>query len=398
MKVFRNKIFLSVVLSHLMVDLLNGGRSVLLTYLSGILYLTNAAVGFYSMLYMVASAIVQPLFGYLTDRFGSRWVVTGGVLWIGTFFSIAMLVPPSWTIFFMILGSVGSGAFHPAGAAQATLTGKKYMDGQEASAASYFFLFGEIGFFFGPILAGALIQTGGLRAMLSLSIFAIPVGLFAVNSLARMAPERAGEESQSGKEAARRRSMGIGVIAALVLVAGLQSWVQQNMIVFLPKYLSDLGQTASFYGFSVSLFLGGSAVGIIIGGRIADEYGKPHVIFAGMILGIMPLLLIPSAGVTFWLFVLSALGGLTTGSTYSSIIVLAQRLIPGGRGLASGLILGFVFGFGAVGTWISGALADRMGTASVFTYTAGLCLLAGLLALALFERKKAVVSPAVLAD
>jgi sugar phosphate permease len=46
------------------------------------------------------------------------------------------------------------------------------------------------------------------------------------------------------------------------------------------------------------------------------------------------------------------------------------------------LILGFTFAAGSLGTLVSGVQADRFGFDAVFLTTAGLCVLAGLLALA----------------
>jgi MFS family permease len=55
------------------------------------------------------------------------------------------------------------------------------------------------------------------------------------------------------------------------------------------------------------------------------------------------------------------LGGLTSGLSFSIIMVLAQSLLPGGKGLASGFTMGFMFASGAVGNVINGWLADWFG-------------------------------------
>jgi predicted MFS family arabinose efflux permease len=64
-------------------------------------------------------------------------------------------------------------------------------------------------------------------------------------------------------------------------------------------------------------------------------------------------------------------------------VVLAQRLIPSGMGLASGLTLGFMFSAGALGSLFSGYLADLWGFPTMFLSTAGLVLAAALLTLSL---------------
>ena len=67
------------------------------------------------------------------------------------------------------------------------------------------------------------------------------------------------------------------------------------------------------------------------------------------------------------------------------MVVLAQRIIPGGMALASGLILGFIFSSGALGLLYTGHLAELYGFPYVLTLTTGLVLVASPLALLLGE-------------
>ena len=78
-------------------------------------------------------------------------------------------------------------------------------------------------------------------------------------------------------------------------------------------------------------------------------------------------------------YALSTSGGVTTR-------VLAQRMIPGGMALASGLILGFIFSSGALGMLLTGPLAENYGFPTVLVMTTGLVLLASPLAWMLREK------------
>ena len=68
----------------------------------------------------------------------------------------------------------------------------------------------------------------------------------------------------------------------------------------------------------------------------------------------VPLMLVSLVGWSPWLYVLVPLSGLFTGAVHSIVVVMAQRYVPGGMGLASGLTLGFMFSAGALGTLLSG--------------------------------------------
>ena len=157
------------------------------------------------------------------------------------------------------------------------------------------------------------------------------------------------------------------------------------MNVFMPKYLSDLGQSPTQYGFVTALFMGGVAFGNLLGGRLADQYGKRRVVTTALLLASIPLFIIPFVGWSPWLYLLVPLAGSLSGASHSILVVIAQRMFPGRMALASGLILGFMFSSGALGTWVSGYLADLWGFPLVFQMTAVGIIVAAVLASRLKE-------------
>jgi FSR family fosmidomycin resistance protein-like MFS transporter len=372
-------LFSSIALGHLMVDLLNGSRSVMLAYLSGPLGLTNANIALISTLYVWTASLTQPVFGWFTDRFGPRWLATGGLIWMMAFYMLAMFLPGKGSLAFLVAASLGSAALHPAGAMQATLRGRTHYAGRETTAASIFFTFGQMGFFVGPIIAGPLLGTFGLFGLLIPAGLCLPVALNVGWQLRHTRPAY----SSGKKQAAIKVEHGIGFIVTLTVIAVLQSWAQQNMMTFLPKYLKDLGQEPAMYGLIAGFFMGGSALGNVLGGHLADRFGKRRVAGIMLALASIPLFLISKVGWSPWLYVLVPLSGLLTGSVHSIVVVIAQGIVRGGMALASGLILGIMFSAGAFGTLLSGPLADMKGFPLVFQMTAGLVLIASLFTISL---------------
>ncbi len=374
MSLLIDSIFSSVAFGHLMVDLLNGSRPVLLAFLSKSLGLTNASLALISTIYIVTASITQPLFGWLTDRYGPRWVAAGGMVWMMGFFSVAMFLPGYSSLACLVFASLGSAAFHPAGATQATLRGQSHFTGRETTAASMFFMFGQMGFFFGPIVSGPLLDAFGVMGLLIPAAILLPIGLNAAYQL-RHTSRPAKTIAPAGKKATALTVTPVFIIL-LALVASTQAWAQQNMITFVPKYLADLGQPASVYGLVAGLFMGGSALGNVLGGTLADRYGKMRVAMTALVLASLPLYVVSQIGWSSWLYFLIPLSGALTGSVHSIVVVLAQRAIRGGMGLASGLTLGIMFSAGALGTLLSGPLADSHGFPLVFQMTSGLVLAA----------------------
>lgn len=394
MPLLLDSLFSSVALGHMIVDVLNGQRPLLLTYWAIQLGMSNAALAQISTIYVVVASISQPLFGWITDRIGSsRWMAAGGILWMGGFFTLALFASPQIGIACLILGGLGSAAFHPAGTMQATLRGRSGLAGRETTAAAWFFTAGQSGYFIGPIIGGPLLDLFGPAGLLILAVITLPLGLNAAWQLrAESRPEHPPEKPASDAPGA---IVSRTFLATLAVVAALQAWAQQNMITFMPKYLHDLGQSPAVYGLIAGLFMGGSAIGNVIGGTLADRFGKQRVGLTMLMLASLPFYFVATVGWSGWLYALVPLAGLLTGAVHSIIVVLAQRMIPAGMGLASGLTLGFMFSAGALGTLLSGPLADTWGFPPIFLMTAGLMLLAAALTVGLRESSAALSAPAV---
>jgi FSR family fosmidomycin resistance protein-like MFS transporter len=374
-----DSIFSSVALSHLMVDVFNASRPVLLTYLG----LSETQIALYSTIYIWVSALTQPFFGWISDRVGPRWLAAGGVLWMTLFYTCAVYIPGTGGIVCLIIAALGSSSFHPVGTAQATLQGRNRMAGRETTAASIFFTAGQLGHFLGPIITGLILARLGLHWLLILSIISIPIGLSLAYQLRHNHPH---PKPVSGDNKIRINA-GIGFILLLAVVATIQSWSQANMINFVPKYIKDLGLSAVTYGNIAGLFMGGSALGNLIGGYFGDRFAKRKVAAGALLIASIPIFIISQIGWSPWLYVLIPFAGACTGSVHSIMVVLAQRIISGGMALASGLILGFIFSAGAFGMLFTGPLAENYGFPIVLVMTTGLVLLASPLALMLKETK-----------
>jgi FSR family fosmidomycin resistance protein-like MFS transporter len=372
-----DSLFSSVAFSHLIVDVLNSSRPVLLTYMG----LTETQIALISTIYIWASALTQPFFGWISDRIGPRWLAAGGVLWMTVFYSGAIFLPGTGGLLCLIIAALGSSSFHPVGTVQATLQGRRHMAGRETTATSLFFMAGQLGHFVGPILTGLILARLGLPAMVILPVISIPIGLALAYQLRANHPH---PRPLQGADKVRLEA-GLGFIVILAIVATLQSWSQANMINFVPKYIKDLGLSAATYGNMAGLFMGGSALGNVIGGYFGDQYAKRKVAAAALLFAAFPIYIMSRIGWSPWLYLLIPLAGACTGSVHSIMVVLAQRMISGGMALASGLILGFIFSSGALGMLLTGPMAEKQGFPAVLVMTTGLVLLASPLAWMLKE-------------
>jgi FSR family fosmidomycin resistance protein-like MFS transporter len=388
MNLVRDRSFSAAAIGHLAVDLVNGQKDILLAALSLPLGLTNSLIGLISTLYSLIGSLLQPLFGLLADRVGARWVATAGILWMGAAFALAVRLQGALSLPLLLLASLGSAAFHPAGTMEATRRARHFLSGGETLAASLFFLFGQGGLSLGPAIGGQILERLGVPGLAWIVVLVLPVG---VNAALRI-PAAAGlGAAHAPAELPRGRRTDWMPLLAFV---ALRSWSQSSLSTFLPKYYRDLGMRAGVYGAMAALFMAGSAVGGVAGGWLGDRFDKGKLMAWSLLLAAGPLALLPALGPTGWGYLLVPLSGGLLGASHSIIVVLAQRLLPRRVGAASGMVLGLIFASGSLGALVSGGLADQLGFSAVFLTAAATSAAAAALALAPAMRRRTAGAPA----
>ncbi len=391
---FRNRQLMAVVIGHFMIDVLNGTGAVLLAVMAGPLGLTNGQIATALMVYMLIGSLSQPLFGLLADRLQGRAMLLAaiGVLWMALFYTLVALAP-SWGLLLpvFLLAPLGSGLFHPVGTASAAIAEPE----RASSATAIFFFGGQVGMAMGPFLAGYL--TGRFHGMgiIPLALLAfVPAALLLVSS--RGQSGYAHHAAQAARPGATRTQIALGIIVVFIALVAVRSSIQATYQSFLPKLFSDRGWDPTMFGLLAGVFMGAGAIGQVVNGELADRFGMRVTVIWSLLLSV-PTGLLCFLSPSLWLiFVACIATGFLVGGQHSVLVVYAQRLLPVKQGFAAGLILGFTFASGAVGTWLAGLLADVVGLQTVMVSVTLLALPAALLALALpgRERLAAVAAPA----
>ncbi len=378
---FRNRQLMAVVSSHFMIDMLNSTGAVLLAVLAGPLGLSNIQIGTALTAYVLIGALSQPLFGLLADRMPDRAMLLAGVglVWM-CMFSTLVALAPNWTLLLpvFLLVPLGSGLFHPVGTAAAAAA-----DPERASSATAIFFFGgQAGLALGPFLAGYLVshfQRIGLIPLAAIGL--LPAILLFTASRPESAHTR--HTARAARPQAERTHIAVSLIVAFIVLVAVRSSIQATYQAFLPKLFSDRGWDPAMFGLLAGVFMGAGAIGQVISGVVADRFGMRVTVIWPLLLSI-PTGMICFLTPTSWLiFVACATTGLLVGGQHSVLVVYAQQLLPVKQGFAAGLILGFTFASGAIGTWIAGLLADVVGLQTVMVGLTLLGLPVALLAMTL---------------
>jgi DHA2 family multidrug resistance protein len=133
--------------------------------------------------YTLAQTVSVPLFGYLADRFGTKWIY---MLSLGLFTLASMLCGLAWSvnsmIFFRILQGLGGGALLPIGIAQVYAVFPPEERGRSQAAIGIPVLLAPA---LGPTLGGYIVQYFNWRIIFYLNVPIGIVGLFMCAMLLR---------------------------------------------------------------------------------------------------------------------------------------------------------------------------------------------------------------------
>jgi FSR family fosmidomycin resistance protein-like MFS transporter len=373
--------------SHLVIDMFTGICGVLLAVLSVPLSLSNAQIGTATTLYVLASALSQPLFGWFADRQNVQplSLVSLSIVWMAVFFSLVAFTP-SWglIVVFLLLAALGSGLFHPIGTSQIAL-----LNAESANTnTAFFFLFGQMGLALGPMIGGVLFDAAGTLGILplaALSLFPAALMWSALRSGEALAARQSmpAAASSAPHNAVTLRSLLSLVVLALIALVALRSSIQATYQFLMPKLFEDRGWEASMYGLLAGVFMATAALGNVLIGRLADRFGARAIVVLSLLLSVPAGLFFLNTSSALLVFVSCGLAGLLVGGQHSVLVVYAQRLLPVRKGLAAGLILGFTFASGALGTWLCAIAGDIIGLNSAMQAMVVAGLPAALLALSL---------------
>jgi FSR family fosmidomycin resistance protein-like MFS transporter len=356
---------------HLFTDLAQGSIPALLPFLIAHDHLNYAAASALVLAATISSSVIQPLFGHVSDRTSLPWLMPLGPALGGLGIALAGLAPSyGLTFAAIVLSGIGVAAFHPEGSRFAN-----YVSGaRRASGMSLFSVGGNVGFALGPVLMTPLLLLFGLHG----TAFAlIPTWLMAailVHELPRLKTFRG--DVVGGRVRSEEQHEAWGPFVVLAGVIALRSFVYFGLVTFIPLYyVGELHTSKALGNVALAAMLLGGAVGTLVGGPLADRFGRRTVLIGSMLVlpPIMTAFLLsgPVLAIAF-----AALAGAATIATFAVTIVMGQEYLPGRLGVAAGVTIGLSIGLGGVGAPLLGLLADAHGLRAVFELIAVLPLLA----------------------
>ncbi|HMN29578.1 MAG TPA: MFS transporter [Caldilineaceae bacterium] len=371
----RNVTLWSLTLGHFSIDLLSGAMPIAVgLYLKEALGLSLAQVGLLLGLYSLSSSLTQPIFGYLSDRYGGRWFAVGGLLWMSVLQGLIGFMPNfASALTLATLAGFGSAAFHPQGASGANIAAGS----RKTAGVAMFMLGGNFGFAIGPILAAVALGWMGVHGTALLGL----IGLLIVPLLYILTGQATATASADKKPANWKIELNPAfsttAVVALILVMSLRAFSQQSFSSFLPQFFFEVAKfTKAEASLLSSLMLFTLAFGTLTGG--------------------MPLMAAMFLLGDWRAFLIAPILGFFSGAAWPPMLVMAQSLFYKNAGVGSGVALGFVFAMGGLGLQVTGWLAEpqHLGLTNAMLILAFVPLVtAALVALLPSDEQRAVNTP-----
>ena len=322
--------------------------------------LTLAQVGLIAGLNRFLSFIVQPIAGYLADRYQGRVIILGGLLMAMVFIPLSGIADSyGMLILFIALGSVGSSLFHPSVAGMIPL----YSGNRKGFCMSVFNTGGTLAFAVGPFFITTCVATWGLEAMPATMV----IGLLVMVYLWVVVPSPPSEGMAAlGLVGTLKRQFGSvwKSIFLIWLVMVLRAVVGQSFMTFMPVLLVSRGYSLVSGGVMITVFTLAGTVSGLMAGYLADRAGSRPIFLASHLLmtpALLVMLWLPGS----WIYAGVFVAGFFVLATMPLGVTLAQELAPGGRSMVSSLMMGLAYGLGGAMAPVVGQLADIYSVATV---------------------------------
>jgi MFS family permease len=338
-----------------------------------------AALGFVLALFYALSALLQPLAGFVVDRYGGRGVLLAGFALMGLGTLLSALAQGIGTLALgAAIAGIGNSVFHPADFA---ILNGRVTPARLGYAFSFHSVAGSLGFALAPVFSAAAAMLFGwhvaLYAAAGVVLAALALLLANAPRLA-VAHEHAPESKK--KSALDARVLYSWQVVACFLFFALHSAALTGLMGFGVSAMKEqFGLAATLASSAVTAYMVGSACGMLAGGFVAARASRLYLVpAAGLSVSACVMLSVAAGAVPgAALPAALALAGVAVGLTYPSRDLIVRAASPAG---ATGRVYGFVYAGLDVGSFATpvfyGWLMDHGVPQAVFYAIFGFALAA----------------------
>ncbi len=343
--------------------------------------ITLASISLIISLGHLVSSMLQPLFGFYSDKMKKRIFMINGLLLGAVFIPLTLIAKTCLTLsVFLILGMCGNALFHP----QVTSLVKTFCF-NNPNVTKYMGIFmglGTIGYALGPIVSSTFVEKFGSASLSYITVLGILCAIVLYFAVPKI-PSEAVVKSNESFFNVMKTIISNRICMFLVWIAIVKSAVSISFGTYIPFILKDFNFSLKEIGLVVSLFYILSGLSMIASSKLEKKIGATNIIRLSFFT-ILPLVLLfaylskisPISAVV--VFIIS---GFFIFLSVSVTIVAAQKLVKEHSGVISGVMQGFSWGLGAMTLAPMGYIGEKFGIITILIIMSVIALLTGIFAL-----------------
>lgn len=355
-------------IAHMANDTYSGFLNPIMPFIALKLGITMAISAMILSIAQVCASLFQPLFGFFSDNMLKRVFIFWGLIFGSLFIALATNAPNAFVLtLFVILGNLGGSFFHP----QSLGFISKFSDGNFVNNMGIFISFGTIGFSMGPIIAALVTQHLGLDKMPYTAIVGLVIALAMFKCVPKMSGTAVKIEHKDFKESFKN-ILSNKYMIILIIISMLKTLITNSALILLPFLWKNMGHSPTYIGVAFFFFLLLGGIGSFLSGRIETVIGARKVFYISLIatLPIMTLFIATYKLHPIISLIIFVSMGFVTMLAQPLMLVMAQRILPEYKGIVSGFINGFSWGFVAIFLTAVGFLAQAYGIAKILLIVA----------------------------
>ena len=342
--------------------------------------ITLASISSIIALGHLVSSMMQPVFGFFSDKLRHRVFMVWGLVVTSIFIPLAIKANTvQLFLTCLLLGMLGNAFFHP----QVSALVKDFnKNNPNLSRAMGIFLgLGTIGYAIGPYLSTYLVDNFGENSLLYTSI----LGLLSAIFMYFFVPKKPSSDCYTKenfffimKEILKNK-----VCMFLMFISVIKSALSISFGTYIPFLLKAQGFSLEMTGLIVTLFFISGGLATIFSSKIEKKIGTKGVIIVSFI-SVLPLILLFLKCLNYnkllacSLFILT---GFFILLSVGVILVNAQKAMPKYTGVISGVMQGFSWGLGALFLSPLGFIGQNFGIDKILILMSLIAFLVGLYAI-----------------
>ena len=324
------------------------------------------------------SSMLQPLFGYISDKLKHRTFMFWGLVMASVFIPLTVVSNSAkFLTLFLICGMCGNAFYHP----QVTclVNTFSYNNPKLAKYMGIFLGLGTIGYAIGPVCSSGVVASYGEHALMLFSIPGILTAILIYFVVPKI-PTDTFCKTKDGFFVIMKEILSSKTILGLVLIAVVKSGVSISFGTYMPFLLEKNGFSLNEIGLIVTLFFTISGIATMISPKLEEKIGGANVIRLSFF-SILPLTLL-TLFVLEKIPVLAAVLFIVTGFfillSVSVTLVSAQKLVNKNKGVISGIMQGFSWGLGALFLAPMGFVGQYFGVDKILIIMSSIAFLTGI--------------------